>query len=83
LADKSKPVEAATAAPGEARSVSPPPPPDPEPPAAPPGPELAKGSESGDPVVQGLLADRSAAQESGNPELIAAVNARLAALGFE
>lgn len=80
MADKSKPVEAATAAPGEARSVSPPPA---EPPAPPAGPKLAKGSESGDPVVQGLLADRSAAQESGNPELIAAVNARLAALGFE
>jgi hypothetical protein len=81
LADKSKPVvETATAAPGEARSVSPPPPP---PPPAPPAPKLAKASESGDPQVQALLADRSAAQAAGDEALLDTINAHLAGLGFE
>ena len=68
-----KKAETATAGPGEARAVTPPP-------AA---PKLAKASESGDPQVQKLLAERSAAQSAGNSALLAEVNGALAALGFE
>ena len=74
MADKGKLVETATAAPGEARSVSPPP-------AL--APKLAKAAESGDPQVQGLLADRSAAEQSGDSALAAGFTAQLAVLGFE
>lgn len=67
-----KNVESATAVPGESRAVSPP-----------PAPKLAKAAESGDPQVQKLLADRSAAESAGNSDLLAEVNAALAGLGFE
>ncbi|HXJ27465.1 MAG TPA: hypothetical protein VNH17_17255 [Streptosporangiaceae bacterium] len=83
----SKPVEEATAAPGERRSVSPPP------------RKLAKASESGDPAIQKLLADRNTAEmnaataagDSAQSEAVAKAhqqhiadrNKDLADLGFE
>jgi len=66
-------VETATAVPGETRATAPPP----------PAPKLAKAAESGDPSVQHLLANRSAAESAGNVALLAEVNAALAALGYE
>jgi hypothetical protein len=82
----SRPVEAASAAPGEKRSVVRP-------------PALAKASESGDPAVQKLLGDRwtaeqnvamhgaaagsSAAQAAAHGEDVARLVAELAELGFE
>jgi hypothetical protein len=76
-----KPVEAATAAPGETRAVS--------------RPSLAKASEAGDPVVHKLIGDLEtarrnldAAQREGiaDPEAEASaeqVRAALAELGYE
>lgn len=63
-----RPVEAATAAPGEKRPVVPP---------------LAKASESGDPAVQYLLARRWTAQQNGDVDGEKAADADLAKLGFE
>lgn len=83
MADK-KPVEAASAAPGEKRAASPP--------AAAP---LGRASESGDPEVQKALGDLNAAQQNlatasagqaAVPAAQAAVRdaqARLAELGYE
>lgn len=67
MADK-KPVESATAAPGEKRSAARP---------------LARGSESGDPAVQQLLAGRYTAHQNGDAEAEAAADAALRELGFE
>lgn len=67
--DTRKPVEAATAAPGEKRSASRPP--------------LAKASESSDPAVHKLLADIQTAQMNGNDEQADAARTALAELGFE
>jgi hypothetical protein len=65
-----RPVEAASAAPGEKRSVSRP-------------PQLEKASESGDPAVHTLLADRWTAQQNGDADGEAQADAGLAELGFE
>lgn len=83
---ESKPVEAATAGPGEKRSAS-------RPPAAAP---LARASESGDPEVHKALGDLHTAQQNlqyvrdaqaaSDPAAEAAerdARARLAELGFE
>ena len=51
MADSRKPVESASAAPGEKRSAAPP-------------RRLAKASESGDPYIQKLLADRYTAEQN-------------------
>lgn len=80
-----KPVEAASAAPGEKRSAS--------------RPRLARASESGDPAVQKLLADRWTAQQNaamhhggagsatqqkaGHEAQVAEADAALAELGYE
>jgi hypothetical protein len=64
-----KPTEAATSNPGEKRAAS--------------RPQLAKASESGDPAVQKLLADRNTAEMNGDSAGQAQVNAALADLGFE
>lgn len=81
MATPKKPVEAATAAPGEQRQASRPP--------------LARASESGDPAVHQALADLYTAQQNldaarregtGDPgaeQSAAAARARLADLGFE
>jgi hypothetical protein len=63
-----RPVEAATAAPGEKRSVSRP---------------LASAAASGDPAVQKLLADRNTAAMNGDSDGQAQATAALAELGFE
>ncbi len=68
MTDSKKPVEAATAAPGEKRAASRP---------------LAKASESGDPAVQKLLGDRQTAYMNGDAGAEAQVDAALAELGFE
>lgn len=85
MATSKKPVEAATADPGESRAVSPP---------AATAP-LAKASESGDGEVQKLLGDRETARRNleaarlqgvADPDAeasAAAVTARLAELGYE
>lgn len=69
MADSKKPVEAATAAPGEQRAAS--------------RPALAKASESSDPAVHKLLADIQTAQMNGNDEQAEAARKALAGLGFE
>lgn len=85
-ADSGKPVEAASAAPGEKRSASRP-------------RQLARASESGDPQVHQLLAERQTAQMNlathkaaaeqskaaleGLEEDVAAADAALAELGYE
>jgi hypothetical protein len=70
MADTPKrPVEAATAGPGEQRAAV--------------RPSLAKASESGDPSIQKLLADRWTAQQDGDADGAARVSAQLAELGFE
>jgi len=68
MTDSKKPVEAATAAPGEKRAVSRP---------------LAKASESGDPAVQKLLGDRQTAYRPGAAGGGAQVDAARGELGFE
>jgi hypothetical protein len=70
MADTSKrPVEQATAGPGEQRAAV--------------RPQLAKASESGLPDVQKLLAERWTAQQNGDSDGAARVSAQLAELGFE
>lgn len=81
MADKGRPVEAASAAPGEKRSVSRPP--------------LARASESGDGEVHKLLGDLDTARQNlaaahregvSDPDAeqsAAAARARLAELGYE
>jgi hypothetical protein len=70
MADKpARPVEAATAAPGEKRSAARPP--------------LASAAGSGDPAVQKLLADRNTAAMNGDSDGQAQATAALAELGFE
>ena len=69
MADKNKPVEAASAAPGEQRAVV--------------RPRLAKASEAGDGYVQKLLGDRWTAEQNGDTDGAAQVNAALAELGYE
>jgi hypothetical protein len=63
-----RPVEAASAAPGERRAAVRP---------------LARGSESGDPAVQSLLAGRQTAWMNGDEDAAAKATAALAELGFE
>ncbi|MBO0813552.1 MAG: hypothetical protein J2P30_00125 [Actinobacteria bacterium] len=81
MAEQKKPVEVATAAPGEKRSVTRPP--------------LARAAESGDPAVQKALADLQTAQQNlaalraaqaDDPAAVAAekdARDRLGKLGFE
>ena len=64
---KSRPVEAATAAPGEKRSAA--------------RPALAKASESGDPAVHQLLGAIYTAEQNGDDT--SALRKQLAELGFE
>lgn len=66
---KSRPVEAATAGPGEKRSAV--------------RPALAKASESGDPAVHQLMADIYTAEQNGDDDLAQAARDKLAKLGFE
>lgn len=68
MTEQKKPVESASAAPGERRSVSRP---------------LAKAAESGDPAVQKLLGDRQTAAMNGDEDAAARVTAELGKLGFE
>jgi hypothetical protein len=67
MTDSKRPVEAATAAPGEKRSVSRP---------------LARASESGDPAVQKLIADMYTAEQNGDDDQAEAARKALAELGF-
>lgn len=70
MADTPKrPVEAASAAPGEKRAAV--------------RPQLARASESGDPAVQKLLADRNTFAQNGDSDGAARVTAALAELGVE
>ena len=68
MPDSKKPVEAATAAPGEKRSASRP---------------LAKASESGDPAVHQLMAAIYTAEQNGDEDAAKAARDELAKLGFE
>lgn len=67
MTDSKKPVEAATAAPGEKRSASRP---------------LAKASESGDPAVHQLLGAIYTAEQNGDDDAAQAGRNALAKLGF-
>jgi len=69
-------VEAASAAPGEKRSAG-------RPKAAPAAPALLKGSESGDPAVQYLLAVRTSAVQNDDKVHEDWATTELAKLGFE
>ncbi len=51
--------------------------------AKPTAPKLARASESGDPAVHQLLAERQAAQMNEDPEELKRVNKELADLGYE
>ena len=64
---KSKPVEAATSAPGEKREAA--------------RPALARASESGDPAVHQLLGAIYTAEQNGDDT--SALRKQLAELGFE
>jgi hypothetical protein len=68
VTDSKKPVEAASAAPGEKRSVPRP---------------LAKASGAGDPSVHWLLGERNTAEMNGDADRAAWATAQLAELGFE
>lgn len=67
MADSKRPVEAATAGPGEQRSAS--------------RPALARAAESGDPAVHQLLGAIYTAEQNGDD--VAALRKQLADLGFE
>lgn len=69
MTDAKKPVEAASAAPGEKRSASRPP--------------LEKASGATDGHVQWLLAERNTAEQNGDRDRAAWATAQLAGLGFE
>lgn len=68
MADAKKPVEAASAAPGERRSVSPP---------------LQKASGATDGDVHWLLGERYTAYQNGDKDREAWATAQLAELGYE
>lgn len=69
MTDSEKPVEAASAAPGERRAAV--------------RPALAKASEQGDPSVQWLLGERNTAEMNGDTDRAAWATAELGKLGFE
>ena len=68
MTDRKKPVEAATAAPGEKRAAS--------------RPALASAAASGDPAVHQLIADLYTAEQNGDEDAAQAARDALAKLGF-